>query len=109
MEEDFPRAWRHTGLALDQVGFTVEDRDRSNGVYFVRYNDPLKDDNSKKKGFLSKLAFWRSDTPPSAEQYRIHLQDRGGRTEVTVQTKDGSRDTSPTGQSILTLLQERLR
>jgi len=109
VDEDFARAWRHAGLALDQVGFTVEDRDRANGIYYVRYNDPLKDANGKEKGFLSKLAFWHSDTPPSAEQYRIHLQERENRTEVTVLTKDGTRDISPTGQRILTLLHERLR
>ncbi|CAK0758354.1 Outer membrane protein assembly factor BamC [Gammaproteobacteria bacterium] len=108
VDEDFARTWRHAGLALDQVGFTVEDRNRNSGVYYVRYNDPLKDSNNN-KGFLSKLAFWSSDTPSSAEQYQIHLQERDKRTEVTVLTKDGTRDTSPTGQRILTLLRERLR
>ncbi|CAK0763809.1 Outer membrane protein assembly factor BamC [Gammaproteobacteria bacterium] len=109
IEEDFPRAWRHVGLALDQVGFTVEDRDRSSGIYYVRYNDPLKSEN-KEKGFLSRLAFWRGkDTAPSTDQYQIYLQDRGERTEITARTKDGVHDASPTGQRILTLLYERLR
>ena len=54
--DDYSRAWRRTGLALDRVGFTVQDRDRSRGLYFVRYVDPLKD--TEKKGFLSKLKFW---------------------------------------------------
>ena len=40
LNEQFDRAWRRVGLALDRVGFTVEDRDRSKGVYFVRYIDP---------------------------------------------------------------------
>lgn len=39
----FDRAWRRVGLALDRVGFTVEDRDRSKGLYFVRYVDPERD------------------------------------------------------------------
>ena len=107
VEEDFPHAWRHTGLALDRVGFTVEDRDRSSGIYYVRYNDPLKD-NGKKPGFFSRLAFWRSDAPPSAEQYQIHLQDRGSSTVIVVQNKDGTPNTSPTGQRILSLLSEQL-
>src|SRR5262249_22269065 len=33
--EPFDRAWRRVGLALDRVGFTVEDRDRQKGQYFV--------------------------------------------------------------------------
>jgi outer membrane protein assembly factor BamC len=40
VREPFDRAWRRVGLALDRVGFTVEDRDRQKGVYFVRYADP---------------------------------------------------------------------
>ncbi len=108
LNEDFPRAWRYTGLALDRVGFTVEDRDRSRGVYFVRYNDPLKEDKGK-KGFLSKLAFWRSDAPVSPEQFQIRLESRGGVTVVAVVNKDGVTDGSATAQRILTLLQEQLR
>ncbi|MBL8523934.1 MAG: outer membrane protein assembly factor BamC, partial [Betaproteobacteria bacterium] len=40
VNEPFDRAWRRVGLALDRVGFTVEDRDRSKGLFFVRYIDP---------------------------------------------------------------------
>ena len=60
LTESFDRAWRRVGLALDRVGFTVEDRDRSKGYYFVRYVDPQIDGQKnleKEKGFLSKLAF----------------------------------------------------
>ena len=62
LEEAFDRAWRRVGLALDRVGFTVEDRDRSQGLYFVRYVDPDVDSKKKDddKGFLSKLMFGRA-------------------------------------------------
>jgi outer membrane protein assembly factor BamC len=61
VREPFDRAWRRVGLALDRVGFTVEDRDRQKGVYFVRYADPEAELGAKKKGLLSRLAFWRDD------------------------------------------------
>ena len=105
--EGFSRAWREVGLSLDRVGFTVEDRDRSGGVYFVRYNDPLKED--KKRGFLSKLKFWGDDEPDSAEQYRIVLVAEGERTHVTVQNAQGQRDNSSTAKRILTLVQEQMQ
>lgn len=61
MDESFDRAWRRVGLALDRVGFAVEDRDRSKGVYFVRYIDPEIDNASKKdEGIFAKFAFWSS-------------------------------------------------
>ena len=72
MEEPFDRAWRRVGLALDRIGFTVEDRDRAQGLYFVRYVDPDADNKSPSKGFLSRLAFWRSDDKPvqGGSEYR---------------------------------------
>ncbi|MBI5040404.1 MAG: outer membrane protein assembly factor BamC [Gammaproteobacteria bacterium] len=107
VDDGLSRAWREVGLALDRVGFTVEDRDRSGGLYFVRYNDPLKED--KKKGFLSKLAFWSDDDPKAAEQYRILLIAQGDKTHVTVQNAQGQPDNSPTAKRILTLVQEQMQ
>jgi len=113
LEEAFDRAWRRVGLALDRVGFTVEDRDRSQGMYFVRYVDP--DSDSKKrdedKGILSKLMFWKggaSDKPNQA-QYRIHLKTAGESTSVQVLTREGGVDRSDTSRRILGLLHEQLK
>jgi outer membrane protein assembly factor BamC len=105
--EGLALAWREVGLALDRVGFTVEDRDRSGGVYFVRYNDPLKED--KQRGFLSKLKFWGDDEPASADQYRIVLIAQGENTHVTVQNDQGQRDNTSTARRILTLVQEQMQ
>jgi outer membrane protein assembly factor BamC len=113
LDDAFDRAWRRVGLALDRVGFTVEDRDRSKGYYFVRYVDPLIDGQKapdKDKGFLSKLAFWRSDkTPIKAEQYRVLVKQSGSVSEVQVQNKDGQPDNTDTGRRILSLLHEQLK
>jgi outer membrane protein assembly factor BamC len=66
VDEGFDRAWRRVGLALDRVGFTVEDRDRVQGIYFVRYVDPDK----AKEGFFSKL-FGGEDKNKEAQRYRV--------------------------------------
>lgn len=105
VHEDYSRAWRSIGIALDRVGFAVEDRDRSAGVYYVRYNDPLKGHN---KGILNKLAFWSSDRR-KAEQYQIKLIADGPDTRTVVLDEAGKPDTSVTGVRILTLLHEQLR
>jgi outer membrane protein assembly factor BamC len=112
IEDQFDRAWRRVGLALDRVGFTVEDRDRSKGLYFVRYVDPDTDANSKKPtGILSKLAFWRSDDDPKdrTAQYRIAVKDAADGSEVNVLNKEGQLDRSATANRILTLLYEQLK
>jgi len=113
LTESFDRAWRRVGLALDRVGFTVEDRDRSKGYYFVRYVDPQIDGQQnadKEKSFFSKLAFWKSDKGGiKAEQYRVLVKETSGVSEVQVLNKDGLQDSSDTGRRILSLLHEQLK
>lgn len=111
LNEAFDRAWRRVGLALDRVGFTVEDRDRSKGLYFVRYADPNAESKKEDKGFLSKLAFWRSSDSAKAkpEQYRIAVKDAQAGAEVRVLNKDGNPDKSETATRILSLLYEQLK
>lgn len=113
VEERFDRAWRRVGLVLDRNGFTVEDRDRAKGIYYVRYVDPLADKKKDEKGFLSSLAFWRSDKdgPAADHQFRVNLAAISeATTRVTVSGKDGG-DTAAkdTAQRILDLLLKELR
>jgi outer membrane protein assembly factor BamC len=108
--EAFDRTWRRVGLALDRSGFTVEDRDRSKGTFFVRYVDPEVDVKSgEKKGWLDKLAFWRSSKPSDSPQFRIKVSEQGAATEIDVVTADGKPDTSPTARRILGLLFDQLK
>jgi len=107
VDEGFDRAWRRVGLALDRVGFTVEDRDRVQGIYFVRYVDP---DKASKEGFFSKL-FGNEDKNKEAQRYRVLVSavPSATTTDVTVQTNDGKPETSETGAKILKLLVDELK
>jgi len=112
--EPFDRAWRRVGVALDRSGFTVEDRDRSKGLYFVRYIDPEADGGAKgSEGFLSKLAFWRKDPAidlSKLPQYQVQVSEaKDDASEVKVLTKDGAPETSDTSRKILGLLYNQLR
>ncbi len=108
LREGFSRAWRRTGLALDRVGFTVQDRDRSRGLYFVRYVDPLVAEK-KKKGFFGKLKFWGKDKKPKNIEYFISLVGEQAATQVVVLDKAGERDTGSTADRILALLHKQLK
>lgn len=111
LQEPFDRAWRRVGLALDRVGFTVEDRDRSQGVYYVRYADPEVDGQQKEdKGWLSKLMFWKGGKSDiKAAQYRIHVKGAGEQSSVKVLTREGGTDVSDTSKKILGLLFDQLK
>lgn len=109
IREAFPRAWRLTGVALDRVGFAVEDRDRSTGIYYVRYNQ-LRDEKEQKGGFFSKLAFWRDDEEPLDDkvQYQVKLTELDEETRVVVRNQEGVRENSKIAQRILTLIDEQI-
>jgi outer membrane protein assembly factor BamC len=109
IDETFDRSWRRVGLALDRGAFTVEDRDRAKGIYFVRYLDPDYEAKMKsEQGFFSKI--FSREKPVPAPQFRVVLANQGeNRTVVTVENADGKPERSPTGDRILTLLSEQLR
>ncbi len=108
--DSFDRAWRRVGLALDRVGFTVEDRDRSKGLYYVRYVDVDAADKGKSEGFWSKMAFWRSDSATKKDgQYRISVAGATQGSEVQVLDAQGTKSNSPTAGRILALLQQELK
>jgi outer membrane protein assembly factor BamC len=104
LDEGFDRAWRRVGLALDRTGFTVEDRDRGQGTYFVRYVAPgsEKGDGS----FFGKLF---GGTPVAPLKYRVLVRSQGESTSVTVLDDKGQSDTSPNAQRILKLLADDLK
>lgn len=110
INEGFARAWRLTGVALDRVGFAVEDRDRSSGIYFVRYNE-LSGVSEEKEGFFSKLAFWRSDEKgiDKETQLQVKLSEFGERTQVLIRDQEGAEADLKVAGRILTLIHEQIR
>ena len=110
VDEGFERAWRRVGLALDRVGFTVEDRDRSQGIYYVRYVDQNQDAKDKKdEGFFSRI-FSSKDKDKKAAKYRIVVKGAGSdSSNIVVQNGEGGPDTSGISDKILGLLNEQLK
>jgi outer membrane protein assembly factor BamC len=103
--DSFDVAWRRVGVALDRTGFTVEDRDRAQGVYFVRYVDTA---TKEEKGFFSKI-FSASRPETGPVKYRLSVRNAGTATEVSVQNAAGQVENSPVTQRILKLLADDLR
>lgn len=111
VDEGFDRAWRRVGLALDRVGFTVEDRDRTRGLYFVRYIDQVADAEMKKSepGFFSRL-FSSKDDKKGAQRYRVLVKTVSEtKTRVSVLDEQGEPATSSNSDRILSLLNDQLK
>ena len=107
MSSGFDRSWRDVGLALDRSNFSVEDRNRSNGVYYVRYVNPK--DLGDTKGFFSNLFSSRDDSSLKAKRYQVIVKSNGDNaSSVYVQDADGKPENTPAGFQLLTLLAEQL-
>jgi outer membrane protein assembly factor BamC len=108
VDEPFDHAWRRIGLALDRGGFTVEDRDRTKGLYFVRYLDPDYEAAERaKRGLFARI--FNSDAKVTAQQFRVALATRDAGTAVKVLDKDGKPDASATADRILNQISEQLK
>jgi outer membrane protein assembly factor BamC len=107
VDEAFDRAWRRVGLALDRGGFTVEDRDRNAGIYYVRYIDP-KAAAVEEPNWFARL-FGASGPDKNPKRYRIAVKGAGSKTTVAVQTSAGEPENGATGKNIVSLLVRELR
>jgi len=108
VDDGFDRAWRRVGLALDRRGFTVEDRDRSSGLYFVRYVD-AKLAEQEEPGFFAKLFGGDKDRTKLMQRYRVAVKAAGAKTLVTVQDSKGANDSGEAAKVILARLADELK
>ncbi|GBE48135.1 lipoprotein [bacterium BMS3Bbin12] len=106
INDPFPRAWRRAGIALDRVGFLVQGQDRDKGLYYVRYDDPIKE--QERRGLFAR---WFGSGKSRGDRYwiQLHRQPSGKDTRLVVLRDGGKPDRSKSAQRILTLLQEQLR
>jgi len=103
----FDRAWRDTGLALDRSNFTVEDRNRAKGIYYVRYVNPK--DLGDTKGFFTNLFSSKDDSSLKAKKYLVVVKSTSDNSSsVYVQNADGKPENTPAGLQLLTLLTEQM-
>lgn len=108
LDQNFAEAWRNIGWVLDSREFTIEDRERARGIYYIHYVDPfIKADRNE--GFASKLAFWQSreDIAPQ-EFFYVQLLEVEDETKIIIKDIDQVRTSSETARRILSLIQEKL-
>ena len=105
LTESFDRAWRRVGLSLDRTGFTVEDRNRTEGVYYVRYVAP--DASKKEPGFFGKLFSSSNAVPPL--KYRVLVRNDAGNSVVSVLNATGAPESSANAERILRVLADDMK
>ena len=110
IDDGFDRAWRRVGVALDRSGFTVEDRDRTQGVYFVRYIDPAFAGKDEPNFFSKLFSFGKKDDAGNPTRYRVAVKaDNDSSSTVTVLDGKGEPENGDAGKRITTLLLDDLK
>jgi outer membrane protein assembly factor BamC len=107
VNESFDRAWRRVGVAIDSARFTVEDRNRDQGDYYIRYLDTDTGEKIEQQTVFGRLFGTRNAA--EAQKLRVHLAQQGGATQVTVLNQDGQLLTDATARRILTVLDKNLK
>ncbi len=85
LNDQFPSAWRKAGKALANLTIEIEDRNRSLGVYYIRYTENLK----REDGFFSWMAFWEEEKVAEEKSYQIRLKEADSSTVLQVQDEQG--------------------
>ena len=108
MDDGFDRAWRRVGLALDRSGFTVEDRDRAQGLYFVRYVDPAFA-GKEEPGFFAKLFSSDKNENTGPARYRVSVKGEGAGSTISILNAQGAPENGNAGKRIVALLVDELK
>ena len=106
LSESFDRAWRRVGVGIDSAGFSVEDRDRSTGDYFIRYLDVDLGEKIEQQNFFGRLFGGKNTAEPVP--YRINVQEQAGRSLITVRDQNGVVQEDDTAKRILSVLVDHM-
>ncbi len=105
VNDGFDRAWRRTGLSLDRHGFTIEDRDRAAGLFFLRYADP-EQAGKDEPNFFQRLFGAKAAAPT---RYRVSVKAEGEKSTVRVLDDRNQPVADDNAKRILNLLMDDLR
>jgi len=97
---EFTFAWRQVDIALQRAGIIVDNKDQSKGIYYITFFDA---DNDEKKGWASKLAFWKSEEE-DGNTYQVSLVGVGNKTELIVLNGEGAWDNNDEANKILDMI-----
>jgi outer membrane protein assembly factor BamC len=107
LAETFDRAWRRVGVALDSARFTVEDRNRDQGDYYIRYLDTDNGQQIEQQTIFGRMFGTHNSADPL--KLRVHVAQQGSGSEITVQDDSGKQLTNATADRILTVLATNLK
>ena len=106
VNEGFARTWRRVGIALDRIGLLVDDRDRSDGLYYLRITEDFRDKAKEDDGWLASL--FSSKKVKLRDRYLLSVSNEGETTFVGINETTGAKADADFVKQLLTDLQNYL-
>lgn len=103
IRQEFADAWRATAPALERAGYTIDQSDKSRGIFYLRV--PASEGEAEKRGMLNKLKFWGDD---DEHELQLNLTGVGTKTEAVVLDREGRWETGEIARRILEKLEQEL-
>lgn len=91
LADSFQRSWRHMTIAIDRLGYQVEDKNRSAGVFYIQLPETFE---VKTEGFFGSV-FSGGFEKPKQDKYLLVLEEKGAQTIVTVKSNGDVADDFP--------------
>jgi outer membrane protein assembly factor BamC len=110
LAESFPSAWRRVGLGLDRSGFIVEDRDRSSGVYYVKFNPDSASGEGKKSGFFGKLFGGKDESLQAGQRLQVVVEPANDNESIVkILSEKGAAINPKTSEDVVNKLSTKLQ
>ena len=108
VNDNFAHTWRHAGVAIDRLGLTVTDRNRSEGLYYIEMSDAFIEQHKEEPGLMKKW-FGNDDEKKSTTTFVIKVTQQQDETWVSLHDQKGQLDNSDLAKKLNELLYKQLR
>lgn len=87
--EGFARTWRRVGIALDRIGLLIDDRNRSDGVFYLRITEDFRKKSEEDDSWLANL--FSSKKAKLKERYLLSVSDEKDTTIISITEATGAK------------------
>ena len=108
VNDNFARTWRRVGVAIDRLGLIVTDRNRSEGLYYLKLSEDYLAQHKSEDSGLMKKWFGSDDDKRTTSTFVMKLEERGETTTVSLHDQNGQLDNSATAKKLNELLYQQL-
>ena len=106
VNEEFARTWRRVGIALDRIGLLIDDRNRSEGVFYLRITEDFRKKSQEDDNWLASL--FSNKKAKLKDRYLLSVSDEKDKTIISISETTGAKADVDFVKELLTNLKSYL-